>query len=59
MEAVIIHSKITNSAIPSEIQGENGSIVIDRISMPQSVVIHYGDGKTEDISQPQKRKYVL
>lgn len=56
MEAVIIHSKITNSAIPSEIQGENGSIVIDRISMPQSVVIHYRDGKTEDISQPQKKE---
>lgn len=53
MEAVVIHSKITDSAIPSEIQGENGCIVIDKISVPQKVAIHYRNGKIEDISQPQ------
>lgn len=53
MEAVIIHSKITDSAIPSEIQGEDGSIVIDKISVPKKVAIHYRNGNIEDISQPQ------
>ena len=53
MEAVIIHSKITDSAIPSEIQGEKGSIVINKVSVPQKVAIHYRNGDVEDISQPQ------
>jgi len=53
MEAVIIHSKITDSVIPSEIQGENGSIVIDKVSTPLRVTVHYRNGDVEDISQPQ------
>lgn len=56
MEAVIIHSKITDSAVPSEIQGEKGSIVIDKISVPRKVMIHYRNGDIEDISQPQKKE---
>jgi len=56
VEAVIIHSKITDSAIPSEIQGEKGSIVIDKVSVPQKVTIHYRNGDVEDISQPQKKE---
>lgn len=53
MEAEIIHSKITDSAISSEIQGEKGSIVIDKVCIPQQVRIHYRNGDIEDISQPQ------
>lgn len=53
MEAVIIHSKITDSTTPSEVQGENGSIVIDKIAVPQRVIIHYRNGDIEDISVPQ------
>lgn len=53
MEAVIMHSKITNSFVPSEIQGENGTIVIDKISSPEKVEIRYNDGSVEDISKPQ------
>lgn len=53
MEAIISHSKIANSLIPSEIQGENGNILIDKISTPENVKIVYRDGSTEDISRPQ------
>jgi len=53
MEGVIIHSKITHTYIPSEIQGENGSMVIDRIDGPRNVQIYYRDGNTEDLTVPQ------
>ncbi|BBH20306.1 putative oxidoreductase YulF [Paenibacillus baekrokdamisoli] len=55
MEAVIMYSKISNSAIPSEIQGEDGSIIIDSISDPQKIEIRYRDGRVEDISRPADR----
>jgi len=53
MDAVVMHSKITDSYLPAEIQGENGTMVIDKISQPYDVKIHYRDGTIEDISQPQ------
>ena len=53
-EGVIIHSKITQTYIPSEIQGEEGSMVIDRIDGPRKVQIYFRDGRIEDISVPQK-----
>ena len=49
-EAVIMYSKISDSHLPSEIQGENGVIEIDKISDPQQIIIKYKDGQTEDIS---------
>jgi scyllo-inositol 2-dehydrogenase (NADP+) len=52
-EAVIMFSKITDSHLPSEIQGENGSILIDKIGSPMDVKIHYRDGSIEDLSQSQ------
>ncbi|WP_276355645.1 Gfo/Idh/MocA family protein [Cohnella caldifontis] len=53
MDAVVTYSKITDSALPSEIQGENGSMIIERISRPSKVEIRYRDGRTEDVSVPQ------
>lgn len=53
MEAIIMYSKITDSFMPSEIQGENGRIEIDRISDPKNITITYRDGKTEDLSIAQ------
>lgn len=53
MEGVVIYSKISNSFIPSEIQGEKGTIIIDKISSPSKVEIHYNDGTVENISRPQ------
>ncbi len=45
-DAVVMYSKISNSSLPSEIQGENGSMIIDKISSPEKVEIHYNDGTT-------------
>lgn len=53
MEAVVMFSKITDSALPSEIQGEAGSMVIDKISAPEKVEIFYRNGKSEDVSREQ------
>lgn len=49
-EAIIMYSKVTDSYLPNEIQGEKGVIEIDKISDPKKVVIKYRDGETEDIS---------
>jgi len=53
MDGVIMYSKITNSHTPSEIQGEEGSIIMDAIHTPQKVEIRYRDGRTEEITEAQ------
>lgn len=50
LDAVLMYSKISNSYVPSEIQGEEGSIVINHISEPSQVRIHYRDGRVEDVT---------
>lgn len=55
MDAVIIHSKIADSALPSEIQGEQGRIVIDRINTIDRARIVWRDGLLEDISAPHQQ----
>jgi predicted dehydrogenase len=59
MEAVIMHSKIANSYLPTEIQGENGTIIIDKINQPEKVEIRYKDGTVEDITRPQLSRTML
>ncbi|CDG02487.1 Gfo/Idh/MocA family protein [Clostridium chauvoei] len=54
MDGVVIYSKISNSYLPSEIQGEKGSIIIDKINAFNNVKIIYRDGNTEEISVNQK-----
>lgn len=56
MDAVVIFSKITNSSLPTEIQGENGNIVIDQINTPQKVEIHYREGSVENLTQKQENR---
>lgn len=55
MDAVVMYSKITNSYLPSEIQGEDGSMLIDAIHTPTKVEIRYRDGRTEDVTVPQEQ----
>ncbi|WP_032123419.1 Gfo/Idh/MocA family protein [Clostridium amazonitimonense] len=52
MDAVVIYSKIANSYLPSEIQGEDGSIIIEKINNFQKVKIILKNGLEEDLSQP-------
>lgn len=53
MDAVIQYSKIVDSYASAEIQGENGTIIFDKISRPDKVQIRYRDGKVEDLTRPQ------
>ncbi|MGJ3206546.1 Gfo/Idh/MocA family protein [Geobacillus thermoleovorans] len=55
MDAVVFYSKITNSHLPSEIQGEDGNMIIDAIHTPTKAEIRYRDGRVEDITVPQDK----
>lgn len=49
----ISHSKVSNSDIPSEIQGEDGTLVIEKISEYQKVVLTPRTASQQDLTQPQ------
>lgn len=50
MDAQIMYSKIANSYLPSEIQGEEGTIIIDNIHDMKDITIKYRNGSSEVIS---------
>ncbi len=49
MISELIYSKISNSQVPSQIQGENGVILIPHISSPRNIKIKYNDNTEEEI----------
>lgn len=51
MSATIQYSKISNSNLPSEIQGEEGTISIEKISQCQKVSLYPRKGEKVDLSQ--------
>jgi predicted dehydrogenase len=51
MDAIVMYSKITNSTLPSEIQGEDGNIIIENINKFEKVKIVFRDGKEENLTQ--------
>ncbi|XOJ01423.1 Gfo/Idh/MocA family protein [Paenibacillus polymyxa] len=53
MDAVVTYSKISNSHLPSEIMGELGSIIIDKIGSPEHAEIRYNDGTVEQLTVEQ------
>jgi predicted dehydrogenase len=52
MDAAVLYSKIANSSLPTEIQGEDGNIVLDRINIISEVNLHFRDGRKELLSHP-------
>lgn len=52
MDAVVLYSKIANSTLPTEIQGEDGTILLDRINIIGNVRLAYRCGGGEDLTQP-------
>ena len=50
---VLQHSKVSDSVLPSEIQGEDGSLVIEKISECQKLSIVPRGGKAQELTQPQ------
>lgn len=59
MDAVIQYSKITDSYASAEIQGEDGTIIFDKISRPEKVQIRYSGGKVEELTVPQEDNTML
>ena len=55
MEASVIYSKISNSHLPTEIQGEEGTMIIGQVNTMESVKIIYRDGSIEDLTQYQEQ----
>lgn len=49
MQAEVIYSKITNSYIPSEIQGEKGNIVFYPVAAPNKIRFVFRDGRDETV----------
>ncbi|MCL2074121.1 MAG: Gfo/Idh/MocA family oxidoreductase [Marinilabiliaceae bacterium] len=43
MNATVIYSKISDSSLPSEIQGEDGYIIIDKINYMKEISLKYRD----------------
>lgn len=50
------YSKTSNSFIPSEIQGEDATMIINRINIPDAIEIRYRDGRSEQIPVTQKKE---
>lgn len=49
-DAVVSYSKVSQSSIPWEIQGENGTMLITKTSSPEQVEIQYTDGTIENLT---------
>lgn len=56
MQGCIMYSKISNSYLPSEIQGEEGTLLIDRINRMQRIQIFYRTGEVEEIKVPYEEE---
>lgn len=50
MQGELLYSKITNSKLPSQIQGENGCMIIKEIYDTREIIINYNNGQEEIIS---------
>ena len=44
MNATVLYSKIANSSLPTEIQGEDGNITLDRINIIGEVTFYSSSG---------------
>ena len=52
-DVTLQHSKVSQSTLPSEIQGEDGSLVVEHVSECQRVSFVPRGGKAQDLTQPQ------
>lgn len=53
-DVVIWHSKVSDSCIPSEIQGEEGSLIIEHLSVGEKIIYKPRQGAAQDITLPQQ-----
>ncbi|WP_338560617.1 Gfo/Idh/MocA family oxidoreductase [Erwinia sp. E_sp_B04_7] len=52
-DVTLLHSKVSQSVVPSEIQGEEGSLVIEQVSECQRVSFMPRGARVQDLSHPQ------
>jgi len=52
-DVTLLHSKVSDSMLPSEIQGEAGSLVIDKLSECQAISFIPRGGKPQNLTLPQ------
>jgi len=50
MDALISYSKISNSSTSAEIQGEEGSLILDRINIPRQLLFKPRNNPQQDLS---------
>ncbi|MDR1456435.1 MAG: Gfo/Idh/MocA family oxidoreductase, partial [Tannerella sp.] len=53
--ATVLYSKIADSRLPTEIQGENGRIALDRIHIIGQVTLAYRDGRVKELHSRTER----
>ena len=53
MSATVLYSKIADSALPTEIQGEEGTITVDRINIIKQVHLRPRNGEIIDLTLPE------
>lgn len=53
--AYVTYSKITNSTLACEIQGENGTLYFDNIVSPESIIIEYVNGIKEILTDSESK----
>lgn len=56
MEAVILHSKVSNTLLKNEIQGEDGCLVYNSGSNPVSIQLCPRGGQPKDVTLPQREE---
>lgn len=54
--ATVVFSKVSNSYLPCQIQGEEATMLIDRINIPESFDIFYRNGEKKTIRPKQKKE---
>lgn len=52
MDAVVLYSKIADSNLPTEIEGEDGTVTLNRVNIIDKVTLAPRGGEAIDITQP-------
>ncbi len=52
-DVTLIHSKVSRSELASEIQGEEGTLVVEKLSECQKITLFPLQGSKQDLSEPQ------
>lgn len=53
-DVTILHSKVSDSSLPSEIQGEAGALVIEKLAECQQLIFAPRGGEKKVLSEPQQ-----